>query len=220
MHHSGGAAAETVYIYGQAIDHALQMFGENCQTCVVGLGLGYIEIAWAVRLIKKGFSPSKELFFQSFETVSELKLNFKTWLESDGFHPIYDLIVSKLESEISINEIKKILVSALKNGSVLLGDISLSQPLDLKSNLICYDAFSRKTNEGLWSFEFLDFFLKNHCAKNCVFTTYACTVNLRKSLVENGFEFTKRPGFGGKRESTYAERSANEITTPRAPFFV
>ena len=46
-----------------------------------------------------------------------------------------------------------------------------------------------------------------NAAENCVFTTYACTSVLRKTLTENGFQFLKRPGFSGKRESSLATRA-------------
>ena len=207
MHHSGGAAAETIYIYGRVIDQAHQTLGDKCKTCVVGLGLGYIEITWALSLLKNNLTPSSELSFHSFEIVSELQENFLKWVRTTEAEPVYDLIVEKLQPNKPVKQVKEILNKALENGSTIQADISEFIDNNLKFNVICYDAFSRKTNEGLWSYEFLNSFLIKFAAENCVFTTYACTSVLRKTLTENGFQFLKRPGFSGKRESSLATRA-------------
>lgn len=72
--------------------------------------------------------------------------------------------------------------------------------------MICYDAFSQKTNNPLWQKEFLEKFIHDHAEEDCVFTTYACTSVLKKVLTEKKFQLIKRPGFFGKRDSTLALR--------------
>ncbi len=69
MHHSGGAAAETNYIYGDLISKTLQVLKQDCKTCVVGLGLGYIEIAWAQALISQNLRSDDLLTLDSFEII-------------------------------------------------------------------------------------------------------------------------------------------------------
>ena len=212
MHHSRGAATETIYIYGDVIDETNARLTLGCKTCIVGLGLGYIEICWALSLIKLNIKPSMQMTFDSFEIVPELRQNFLHWIRSDESAIIYDEIVGKLNGAISSMQVKNVLREALQNGSSLYGDLKEFTDPKQKWNLICYDAFSRKTNEGLWSYEFLDSFFTNFTASDCVFTTYACTAILRKTLEKNGFELTNREGFSGKRESTLAHKklSANQ----------
>ncbi len=205
MHHSGGAAAETIYIYGATLDLAHQILSEGCGTCIVGLGLGYIEIAWALSLLKNSLEPSEKITFHSFEIRPELQKIFLNWLESNN-ETIYDLVVEKLDKKASIEKVKSVLNKALSLGSTLNGDLTQFESSRVKWNVICYDAFSQKTNFKLWQEEFLNFFIQQYANENCVFTTYACTSILRKCLTQNKFNFHKRSGFYGKRESSLAVR--------------
>lgn len=208
MHHSGGAAAETRYIYGGVLDQAHQILPVPCKTCVVGLGLGYIEIAWAISLIKNDLKPSPEISFHSFEIVPELIQNFKVWLETEVEieDSIYNLVIEKLAPTVSIRSIKGILLRALKSGSTLNGDVMDEKNHREKYQVICYDAFSQKTSGPLWSPDFLKNFVEKSAAENCILTTYACTGVLRKTLIEQKFDFYKRLGFCGKRDSSLAVR--------------
>ncbi len=207
MHHSGGAATETIYIYGDVIDQTHARLKSKCKTRIVGLGLGYIEICWALSLIKQNIKPSDHFSFHSFEVAEELRLNFLNWIQSDHTDLIYDTIAQKLNPQVPRQLIKQTLREAMRNGSQILGDIKAFNESETKWNIICYDAFSRKTNENLWSFEFLNGFLEKFAATDCQFSTYACTAILKKSLKRNGFELINRPGFSGKRESTLAHRN-------------
>lgn len=211
MHHSGGAAAETRYIYGDVLESAHQVLRDSCKTCVVGLGLGYIEISWALSLIKTNLSPSAQISFHSFEVVPGLIKNFYAWMHSDDEHAVYDLIVKKLDSSASLLQVKSILRQALEAGSTLQGDFADLNQHQEKYNVICYDAFSKKTSESLWGADFLNLFFNDFSRPNCVVTTYACTGIFRKTLLEKGFAFFKRPGFCGKRDSTLATRGRLEI---------
>lgn len=206
MHHSGGAAAETKYIYGNVLDRSHQILRETCKTCVVGLGLGYIEISWALSLIRARIQPSNQVSFHSFELVPGLIENFIRWIDSDSVNTVYDLIVQKIDSQIASSEVKMVLREALQNGSTICGDFSDFTTHHNKYNIICYDAFSKKTNEGLWNYDFLINFFNRFSAEDCVVTTYACTGVFKKSLLEEKFSFFKRPGFCGKRDSSLATR--------------
>lgn len=206
MHHSGGAAAETNYIYGTVLQSAHHILRDSCKTCVVGLGLGYIEMSWAASLVRNGLAPSSELSFHSFEIVPGLIENFCRWVESKESHSVYDLIFSKLAPDVSLFEVKAVLQKALKNGSTLNGDFADLNQHRQRYNIICYDAFSKKTSEELWQVEFLENFFRKYAATDCVVTTYACIGAFRKALQDQAFAFFKRPSFNGKRDSSLATK--------------
>jgi hypothetical protein len=173
------------------------------RTCIVGLGLGYIEMAWAQAVLTQ---ERRGASFDSFEVVDELKIYFTNWAEGlEANSSVYDLVATKLNPEIKISDVQKTIQLHLAGDSFIYGDLqkNLNQQ---KWNIICYDAFSQKTSHPLWQKEFLQSFIQNHADEDCVFTTYACTGVLRKVLIENGFHFIKRQGFGGKRESSLAYR--------------
>lgn len=196
MHHFGGAGSETLYIYKSVMDAAYRLL-PAAKTLVLGLGLGYIEMSWALS------QPAGEGTLISFEKEEGLRTSFKSWLQSET-PSIYDQIALSLEPAADVRQLK----SRLKQ-NFQIHEIQE----DLRAfeggggwNVICYDAFSSKTNAELWSQEFLDYFVKRYCAADCAFTTYACTGVLKKVMAENGFEFIKRPGFQGKRDSSLVLR--------------
>lgn len=195
MHHSGGAARETRYIYQNTIRNALVSMPE-ANTCVVGLGLGYIEISWGL------CNPGPNAGLSSFEPVLGLVEAFTDWLDSADFC-IYNDIVGFLSDSADISIVKK----RLRDNFSLIPICPDIRKVEKQIwNIICYDAFSKKTNEDLWSEDFLSRFIKNHCAFDCVFTTYGCTSVLTKILKANDFEILERPGFSGKKNSTLAVR--------------
>ncbi len=193
MHHSGGAAAETLYIYSEPFKKTLSVIKhENPSIGVVGLGLGYIELSMAPSLSKAKLV--------SFEKDQELVESFKSWIHGHE-NKTYDLICEKLNVDKS---------SVLKKLNSLdwhcAGELTLKTKTSHPFNFIAYDAFSQFTDGPLWTDGFLDFFLTNLCAKDCVFATYACTGLLKRALLRNNFVFIKRPGFTGKRDATLALR--------------
>ena len=195
MHHSAGAATETKYIYGEAA-RLLKKTVVHPQICVVGLGLGYIEL-----LMAEIFS---EFIIWSYEADDELSQSFLNWLEQKKSHLfIYDEVVKSLalDKEYILGQMKK-------NSLVIKGALNLSTLTEgvQQFNLICFDAFSSKTTSALWTEEFLDFFIQKMCHKSCVFVTYACTGVLKRALKKNGFTLLPKKGFTGKRDCTLAFR--------------
>jgi protein-L-isoaspartate O-methyltransferase len=87
MHHSGGAATETKYIYGEAILKALT-FQKDLNFLVVGLGLGYIEI-----LISSLIENAK---IESYEIDEELRTHFLDWVKGSEQLEIYNLVCKNL----------------------------------------------------------------------------------------------------------------------------
>lgn len=214
MHHSEGAATETIYIYGDAITKALKLWAEtqsiNYLVVGLGLGLGYIE---SLIYILSDSAPKKVI---SFEKNAQLKIDFMNWIDdSKDQNGIYDqmlkslIVSSKLKSTFEI--IKERLKISLEEQKLILGpalNMQTSNNSGNKFNVICYDAFSSHTDQDLWSEEFLIHFLDQFAAPKCVFATYAATSALKRALKSAGFKIQPKEGFSGKRESTLAIRES------------
>ncbi len=192
MHHSGGAAAETEYIYGEAIRLGLSI-QKNLNFLVVGLGLGYIEILISSLACGQNIS--------SFEIDPELRNNFQNWINGSDEFEIYNQVCKalKFDSEFARQSFQK-------NNLALNAELNLQTKFEQKNHIICFDAFSAKTSGSLWTEEFLENFILNACALDCIFTTYACTGLLKRVLVKHSFQLNPRAGFTGKRDSTLAVR--------------
>lgn len=72
-----------------------------------------------------------------------------------------------------------------------------------KFNIVLQDAFSAQVNPKLWD---EDYFKKlaTVCSSQAIVVTYASASSVQKALKVAGFEVTKYPGFGGKRERLVA----------------
>lgn len=208
MHHSGGAASETRYIYTLPFN-IIKKFSDDIRVGVVGLGLGYIELS-LLKDLDTTEDLEKIIEITSFEKVDELTEKFKNWIFKKENNDLYNLIQEKIiQFSLKPNSDFKIQDFLEKNKNIqwnFLKELSLDTQIDRKFNFIAYDAFSRSTDHPLWSDEFLDYFLSQLCDQDCVFTTYACTGSLKRALVRNGFYFMKRLGFSQKRDSTIALR--------------
>jgi hypothetical protein len=200
MHHSGGAASETDYIYKSVIEAALKT-GTELKMAVVGLGLGYIEISWAITCLRQSGFKSR---FISFETDEGLKSNFLNWVKT-GEPVIYNEICKFMGPDDVISDIRALIEENLRSNPIR-GDFLSEYDKDNSYHLICFDAFSRKTTEDLWTENFLEEFLQKSCHENCILTTYACTGALKRALKKNNFRLLERTRFKGKRDSTLAVR--------------
>lgn len=220
MHHSGGAALESWYIYGSVIEkvfrNALKL--EPIKICSVGLGLGYVEMMCALNAVTFLTTTSNRIEIDSFEIDPGLVSFFSSWIRKENGQtaPVYDLAFKKLVdanslfSKQSVDNVQSYLANALKSNFLIHGNL-IDYKRIKKWDIICFDAFSKKFSEDIWSEDFLNNFLKNHCSPACVFTTYAYTAELKRALVENNFVFVERPGFSNKRKSTLAVRG--DLTT-------
>jgi hypothetical protein len=215
MHSSKGAFAETVYIYGHAVTTAVGK-GFSPTFLSLGLGLGYNELLTTSLLLKNSVDFSK-VRGESFELVDELTENFKAWLTNrelnKDFQKAYDQICS-LCSEHSGQEqtsIKSALRKLVENENwKLQGALTAQTNLPQKISCFLFDAFSSKTSPELWSEDFLSSFLNTCAAPQTILATYAATGTLKRALLKNGFEVQVRPGFAGKRESTFAIREGKK----------
>ena len=209
MHHSGGAASETRYIYKSVIAHCLAESPKQLKTCVVGLGLGYIEMCWAMELASQNLKASENISLVSYEIDRGLIESFGSWIhgysEASQNGYVYDQIAKSLDAEIEVKAVKEALDFNFRLRPVK-GDFATDYEKDNSLNLICFDAFSQQTSQELWSPDFLTRFLAESAHEDCVLTTYACTGHLKKALRDNGFEVIQRPAFRGYRDSTLALR--------------
>lgn len=219
MHHSGGACAETLLIYGKPIRQVLEEV-ENPHFLIVGLGLGYIELVIAREALLLGKNSAQVGLITSYESVSELKEFFFKWLHDkkeellDEVWNIYESVISNLIRETSLQseDLKSFLRSHFKNLSDIQSALDVDVKLPSRYHCILYDAFSSKTSPFLWEEEFLVHLLHEGSAYSCILSTYACKGSLKRALRNEGFEVVVREGFQGKRNSTLGIRKSQEVS--------
>ncbi|MEN0057427.1 MAG: MnmC family methyltransferase [Bdellovibrio sp.] len=218
MHHSGGACAETLLIYGEPIREVLQR-QKQPSFLIVGLGLGYIEMVIARESLLAQKAVAR---ITSYESVPELRHFFHAWLFENReslqteVAKTYDLVAEHVLQGTSLNpfEIREFLRGHFPELSSLQGALNsdLSPQRGSSAHCILYDAFSSKTSPHLWEEEFLCEFLRLYAEPAyCVLSTYACRGTLKRALAREGFAVKVREGFQGKRNSTLALRERDEF---------
>lgn len=213
MHHSGGACAETLLIYGEPIHKVLEKI-EKPHFLIVGLGLGYIELVIAREALLLGKSSSQVELITSYESVPELREFFFKWLhnQKEELHEevwnTYESVLQHLTlgTFLKGEELKSFLRDHFKNLSAIQEALHPDVTLISKYHGILYDAFSSKTSPFLWEEEFLVYLLHEGAANSCLLSTYACKGSLKRALRKEGFEVIIRDGFQGKRNSTLGVR--------------
>jgi hypothetical protein len=218
MHSSLGAFSETNYIYGDALRLALgRAEALEPRVLSMGLGLGYVEILAAALALRAG--AAERLSGESFERVPELRAWFLAWLNAspaalpapapDGFAKAYEEILARAAAAAGVEAglAREALATAVASGRWRLsGALERETEFARPFACVCFDAFSSKTSPELWTEPFLDGFLARATASKCVFSTYACTGTLKRSLARAGFRLEIRPGFGKKRDCAFARR--------------
>ncbi len=228
MHHSKGALTETEYIYLKPFQEFLSQSTCTASTiAIVGLGLGYIDLFFLNELLKiTSLNVKKNYHILSFEKNKDLIQKFTEWMYRSPHvvikSDIYDSILIQINKNYSssgadLERMKKLFqVNQNSNIQWQMAD-ELNQNFNLQNlnlqnttpfQFVAYDAFSQMTDHPLWTENFLDFFLSQMCDQNCVFTTYACTGVLKRTLQKNHFKFIRRNGFFGKRDATLAVRGS------------
>ena len=212
MHHFRGALTESIYVYVPAIEWSLGQ-ARSPAIMSLGLGLGYNELlAVAVGLQHEG--PDR-LRIVTFEADEKLRSSFVDWLLAT--HPTaldesYTAVLNQIATAMTVpaHQLKETAADLYRSGA---WELRGSYPECLSSHDlfhgILYDAFSSKMDEPLWSEEHLRKFLTQHASPTCAFATYASTGNLKRSLRAHGFKMEFKPGFGGKKECTFATRTAS-----------
>lgn len=207
MHHSAGAVGESVFIYLDAL-RAQMRLGEPPRVLSIGLGLGYNELLTLAEFRKTGV---REFKIWSFEALEPLRAGFTRWASGEltgDFKGVLDqvaLSVSKA-SGVSPQEIQNFAQETLRDQRLELRGPFPEDAGDLQSNVVYYDAYSRKMDPVLWEEELLVNTFKRVLAPDCVLATYAATGSLNRALKRLGFRLSAKTGFMGKRESTMAFR--------------
>lgn len=208
MHHSEGAWAETLYIYLPALEAAFQL--KQPRIMSLGLGLGYNELMACAFEMKH--SPHSPALIHSFELLPILREEFKSFVESGtckNYSSCYEKVMDLVASEfgLSAEELRQFASNKIgKRELLLLEAFPQALPKGQTYNGLLYDAFSNKMNPELWTEGFLKQTLDQICEKDCVLTTYAATGALKRSLLSLGFKKILRPGFSGKRDSSFYVR--------------
>ena len=218
MHDLKGAFSESLAIYYHPMKEVFEKFGQ-LSVLSVGLGLGYNEMLFAALLAQINnapdgsalSSPSPDYSLYYFEKNEFLIEQFDFWLlgKTTTFQSTYDLIGSFIEKKlgIAVEEIKAQLRKCqLERRLLNLGELHLDSKAIKKCNCILYDPFSSRTNPELWEEKFLNLFLEEFCAENCLLTSYASKGTLKRALKNKGFVVELLPGHAGKRNRIVAWR--------------
>lgn len=211
MHHSGGALAETDLIYGSAVREAFGFLNvPQPRLLSVGLGLGYVELMAAGASLR-----TRKLFeMSSLEAARPLVAVVTAWvrgeLEACEIREGLDEVAARVaahEGDVTAEELRLCLRRALVEERWRVGGVLSHLELPRgEYHGILYDVFAAKTYPDLWTEEHLTRFLSSCAARPAVFSTFACTGNLKRALRAAGFEFIKRDGFKGTRNSTLGRR--------------
>ncbi|MCE3010401.1 MAG: hypothetical protein LW875_07300 [Proteobacteria bacterium] len=197
MHHRGGAASETLYIYGNALQWGLQR--QLRQVWSVGLGCGYNELLVADLSLKNSSWSPKLL---SFEVREVLIQQFQKAILGNP-EPFYQRVAESLK--VNSRAFEELLKMESRGDRGVNGDF-LQFPRNGACEILLFDAFSVKTDERLWSPEFLSELFSKGMSEKSLVATYACTGNLKRALKSSGFQLIPKSGFQGRRESTFAVR--------------
>jgi tRNA U34 5-methylaminomethyl-2-thiouridine-forming methyltransferase MnmC len=231
MHSSHGALSESLHVYAPALElhlhhlnNAAAAGATGVSVCVVGLGLGYLEMITAALLLRYVKQPSDPLFKNihicSFESNTQLVHGITNWLSGMNslLHEQICEGVAQAVPEVNTEEIKSLLRELQRAGQwTILGRLDESFTKQQRTKLgiaafdvIFYDAYSPASSPELWQSDFLESFLANQVShgvnSRAVFASYASRTSLKQSLRRQGFILEPRRGFGSKRECTLAYR--------------
>jgi tRNA U34 5-methylaminomethyl-2-thiouridine-forming methyltransferase MnmC len=206
MHHSGGALTESLYIYGHGLERALG-WDKPVRVLSVGLGLGYNE--WITLAATRARGRLESMV--SFEARDDLREGFRRWVldQAPSAFPFAQTLdaVARLY-DLSAEHLLAAARSALKEQRwQLLGKFPEEIANVERMNVVFFDAYSKKMQPELWTESTLiQAFATPRLDRQCVFVTYAATGSLNRALAHLGFKRESRPGFQGKRDSTFALR--------------
>ncbi len=208
MHHFRGALTESLYIYEPAIRWSLDQT-KSSHVMSLGLGLGYNELIAVAVALQSG--RENRLRLTTYEIDAGLGRAFSAWLngQESPWQSAYDQLQIALTQKFSLPEdgLRRALQQAQHAGDwQLRGRFPDELRPDDRFTAILYDAFSGKMDQDLWNEESLVLFLQNHADPVCALSTYASTGGLKRALRRSGFSMHPKPGFGGKKESTFATR--------------
>ena len=212
MHNTRGAFSETQYIYGEALQIASKMTAP-VRVLSVGLGLGYNEVLCAAHSLKNS-GMIKNL--ASYESEPSLVAAFLGGLganEEQGSPVVAPSVYKKILDlfaktyQVLPEDIAEQLGNWKMNGTWEIEGAWTSKLIPPEAfHVLLYDPFSEKMSPEFWTDESLDRFLGCWCAPQAVLSTYAAKGVLNRALKRHGFTLLDRPGFAGKKQSTFALR--------------
>lgn len=218
MHNFHGAWSESKYLYGQALERALEFIPSPLRVLSLGTGLGYNEFLSHALVLTQKLRP--EILLDTYESDVFLREAFQDFLsgKTSPLDPIYSDISWRCLQDYNLpqQETRQFLQKQFQVGKLEIHEefTPALVPLDLPYHVVFYDPFSAKTNAQFWTRSNLDLFLSNVCAEECVFSTYAATGDLKRALEAQGFALTVRAGFGGKRNCFLAARRGQRLIRP------
>lgn len=173
---------------------------KDWKVLVVGLGLGYIELLALAEALKN----KKNLQLLTYEIERSLVELFISWIKGQNENLVYDRMLDFFKKDYPEWDLKAELKKLYEQGAWKIeGAINKNSLPSESYQAILFDAFSGKTTPDLWTEEFLQLFLTQTASTNpCIFSTYACTGVLKRTLARAGFTVEKRMGFFGKRNAT------------------
>lgn len=222
MHSSKGAWSETLHVYLPALTESASIArgDELWRVTSIGLGLGYNEILTAALALKNKLR-CEQLRLVSFESEAPLQQAFQAYFSDQQrahtetpLHQAYKSICKVTSSHFSLDEqiLHTFIGSLLKSRALEFHgqlDWELINTLDTlhhQSHCVLFDAFSPESSPLLWDERLLDKIVTTFCGPCCRFVSYASRTALKRVLISNGFDLTKKRGFAGKRECTFASR--------------
>lgn len=156
----------------------------------------------------------------SFETESVLKDSFLASVQDSSlsdldergstswvqiFTEVRNLVAKNFG--LSSEQLRLMALAGLESGQFELhGAFPADAAGVADATCVFYDAFSNKMNSELWVESMITSELGRMLAPHAVLSTYAATGALNRALRSLGFTLQDRPGFQGKRESTFAVR--------------
>ncbi len=236
MHNRQGASSEALYLYQPAMAYIHEKkLPKSVLSVGLGLGYNEMIFAMEALLgswktfYLESFEKQESLqksFLAWLQKPSPDNHDTQDNYDTDNYDiDIYDRVWSSLAAryhernsnheknsnhERNSNHsqhIKDLLLESLQNGKwQMRGTLNKETTFEHPFSCILFDAYSSRTSPEMWTQEALSHWISQAAAPHCIFSTYAATGALSRSLKQQGFTAQTRPGFGGKRESTWGLR--------------
>ena len=202
-HSLQGAYAETVHTYlnGCNIPERINNMDElNLFETGFGIGLGLQVVL--------DFLKKNNIKAQINYLSVELDIDLIEWRKKniDPSTPLFDI----LNGFKLYNKNKLTYLSYNSNGNsftILIGDaletipLAKEQQLIPQINTIFQDAFSPQKNPTLWTIEWFKL-LTEFSSKKSLLSTYSAASQIKRNLIECGWEIKTLPGYGTKKSMT------------------
>ncbi|OHD72061.1 MAG: hypothetical protein A2W19_03725, partial [Spirochaetes bacterium RBG_16_49_21] len=198
MHSLSGAYEEALlkHVYPSGVLNSPQ---KHLYVLDVGFGLGYNILALMAECAKRRYGGSLSIYSLEKERSLITALNQISF--NDERDELYSLIKRAYARGYAHGDRVSIKIE--------LGDArnTVQKLSGMLFDAVFIDPFSPSKNPELWSVEFLKelFHLTSDAG---ILTTYSSAPQIRRALLEAGFNIGRGPSVGGKREGTLASKGA------------